>query len=298
MEFRTFGRTGLEVSALGFGGAEIGFAQENSVNVQRLIDSALDSGVNVFDSAAAYLTSERLLGEALKGRRNGLILMTKCGALDGFSRSDWSKAGILATIEQSLRNLQTDFLDVVFLHSCGVLEFLWGEAADGLRTAREKGYVRFLGYSGDGSPALEAVKSGIFDVLETSINIVDQEAITLTLPLAQERGMGVVAKRPIANAVWRHSSLPENGYHQEYWRRLQVLAYAFAAPPAAEAASTALRFTLHQPGVHTAIVGTTNPERFMDNVKSLKKGALPEKEEQSIRSRWLEAADPTWVGQV
>lgn len=244
------------------------------------------------------MTSEKLLGDVLKGKREQVVLLTKCGAVDGFSRSDWSKAGIVQTIEQSLKNLQTDYLDVVFLHSCGELEFLWGEAAEGLKAAKEKGYIRFLGYSGDSASALSAVESDIFDVLETSISIADQEVLTLVLPKAREKNMGVVAKRPIANAAWRYAKKPENAYHEPYWQRLQKLNYPFLKDAGNAAAEIALRFTLFQPGVHTAIVGTTNPERFSLNAAAAKKGALPENQLQEIRSTWQKVAEPGWVGKI
>ena len=296
MESRVLGNTGLHVSALGFGGAEIGFERSDVNAVKQIISEALSNGINVFDSAAAYLESEQLLGQALHGRRHEVVLMTKCGALDGFTRTDWSKRGILSTIETSLQNLATDYLDVVFLHSCEPKEFQKGEAAEALKVAREKGYVRFLGYSGDGKSALEAVNSGLFDVLETSVSIADQESIELLLPRAKERKMGVVAKRPVANAAWRTGRMPMNAYHQEYWKRIEKLEFPFLKGDLGKAISISLRFTLAQ-DVHTAIVGTAKPGRIAENILSLKE-QLPKAEIEKIRSRWKEVADASWVGQV
>lgn len=297
MEQRRLGKTGLQVSTLGFGGAEIGFYKVPLPEVTSMLHSAIDQGLNLIDSAAAYLESERLIGKALGKRRRDVVLVTKCGALDGFSRSDWSKRGILKSIRRSLKNFRTDYIDIILLHSCGEFEFRWGEAARALVAAREKGYVRYIGYSGDSAAALAALKCGVFDVLETSVNIADQEAIDLTLPLAQELDIGVIVKRPLANAVWRKEGRPESEYHHEYWERIQRLKYPFLKGDLRAAAETALRFSLSQTGVHTAIVGTTRPGRWQENAEMLDKGPLPETEIQSIRARWNEVADRSWFGQ-
>lgn len=298
MEQRILGRTGLKVSVLGFGGAEIGFAGVKQQEVSRLVAEVLEAGVTFFDTAAAYLTGEELLGHALIGKRHQVVLTTKCGAVAGFSRSDWSKEGILATVRQSLKNLQTDYVDVLLLHSCGQLEMQWGQALAGLQAAREAGYTRYIGYSGDGPAALWAAQSGNFDVLETSVSILDQEAIRLHLPVAAEAGIGVVAKRSIGNAVWRHTSAPANQYHLEYWRRWKALGFDFSRLSSSEIASIALRFTLSQPGVHCAIVGTTKPGRHRENLDLLKAGPLAPNIAHHIQERWAATADQYWVGQI
>lgn len=110
--------------------------------------------------------------------------------------------------------------------------------------------------------------------------------------------MGVIAKRPIANAVWRHTRKPENGYVLPYWERLQALEYPFLKGFRNEAAALALRYTLAVPGVTTAIVGTTRPGRWRENAEMLAAGPLPAEQFQAIRDRWEVVASPEWVGQV
>ena len=118
MEKRKFGGTDMEFSVLGFGGAEIGYnSEQTQEDVNLLLNSALDAGLNVIDTAAAYKTSEEMIGKAVSHRRSEYFLLTKCGALDGFTRYDWSTDGIITTIEQSLRDLKTDHLDLAQLHS-------------------------------------------------------------------------------------------------------------------------------------------------------------------------------------
>ncbi|HEX8289283.1 MAG TPA: aldo/keto reductase [Pyrinomonadaceae bacterium] len=295
MEKRKFGKTDMEVSVLGFGGAEIGqdITQED---VNELLNAAIDAGLNVIDTAAAYNASEKLIGEAVGKRRKEFYLFTKCGALDGFTRYDWSKKGVVETIESSLRNLKTDYLDIVQLHSCSSEELRRGDAIEGLQRAQEKGYTRYIGYSGDNDAAKTAIDLNVFDSLQTSVSIADQTPIDENIPLAVEKDLGIIAKRPIANAVWRFKEKPENSYYHEYWDRLQKLKFDFTSKSVELATAAALRFTLTIPGVDTAIVGTTRPTRWQENAGYVAEGNFSEDEYEEIRNRWRETADESWVG--
>ena len=299
MEKRRLGKTDMEVSVLGFGGSEIGYEQASREIVAELLNSALDAGLNVIDTAECYHNSEELIGEAVSNRRSEFYLFTKCGHPHGFGeRADWSKDSILESIQRSLRRLKTDKIDIVQLHSCSETELRKGEAIEALQTARDRGYTRYLGYSGDSHAARFAVESGAFDTLQTSINIADQEALGLTLPLAREKKMGVIAKRPIGNAAWKTGHRPIDSYHHEYWERLRKLNYDFLHGDLERSISIALRFTLSVPGVHTAIVGTKKPERWEQNAKLLEAGPLSDAEFRAIRDRWEECAPRTWIGQI
>jgi aryl-alcohol dehydrogenase-like predicted oxidoreductase len=296
MERRRFGRTDMDVSVLGFGSSEIGYQRVSARTVAKLLGSALDAGLNVIDTAECYEDSETLIGKAVGSRRRDFYLFTKCGHAGGWARADWRPASLLASIERSLKRLAADSLDLIQLHSCSLATLKKGDVVTALEQARERGWVRYIGYSGDGAEARYAIECGRFDTLQTSVSIADQEALDLTLPLARERGMGVIAKRPIANAAWRYTRKPES-YYEDYWIRLRKLEYPFLKS-SDTAVSTALRFTLSVPGVHTAIVGTTKPERWQENAALLRAGALPAKEIERIRARWREVADASWVGQV
>ena len=299
MEKRRLGRTGMDVSVLGFGGAEIGFEGATNQTVEQLLNSALDAGLNVIDTAECYEGSEELIGSTVSRRRDEFFLFTKCGHPRGVGSEDWSIDSILESIERSLRRLQTDHVDLVQLHSCSESVLKKGDVITALQTARDRGYTRFIGYSGDSRAARFAVESGAFDTLQTSINIADQEAIDLTVPLAREKEMGVIAKRPIANAAWKTGHKPIDSYQHTYWDRLKKLDYEFIRGRSLEhSISHALRFTLSVPGVHTAIVGTTKPERWQQNAKLLEGGALAEAEFAAIRERWDDVAPRTWVGQT
>ncbi|CAN5633593.1 aldo/keto reductase [soil metagenome] len=299
MEKRKFGKTDMEVSVLGFGGAEIGFnPQQTQEDVNQLLNSALDAGLNLIDTAAGYLKSEQMIGKAVGNRRKEFYLITKCGALDGFTRSDWSVKGILETIETSLRDLKTDYLDIAQLHSCDSEILRRGEVIEALQRAQEKGYTRFIGYSGDNEDAKTAIEMDVFDSLQTSVSIADQTPIDTNIKLAAEKNIGVIAKRPIANAVWRHDSKPSESYHHEYWDRIQKLKFDFLTKSLEEATATALRFTLSIPGVSVAIVGTTKPQRWQENAQFVAEGNLSNEEFQAIRERWREVGGDNWAGQT
>jgi aryl-alcohol dehydrogenase-like predicted oxidoreductase len=299
MEKRRLGKTDMDVSILGFGGSEIGYERAAADTVAKLLNSALDAGLNVIDTAECYYNSEELIGQAVGNRRKEFYLFTKCGHPHGMeSGANWSKGSILESVTRSLQRLKTDRLDLLQLHSCSEVELRKGEVIDALQAARDKGYTRYIGYSGDSRAAHFAVESGAFDALQTSINIADQEAIGLALPLAREKRMGVIAKRPIANAAWKTGHRPIDSYHHEYWERLRKLNYDFLRGDLNKSISIALRFTLSVAGVHTAIVGTKKPERWSENARLLEAGPLSEREFHAIRDRWEECAPRTWIGQI
>jgi aryl-alcohol dehydrogenase-like predicted oxidoreductase len=299
MQKNKLGKTDLEVSRLGFGGAELGFVPNvKQSDVDALLNSALDSGLNLIDTAAGYLSSEKMIGEAVSHRRNEFYLISKCGALDGFTRSDWSKKGILEAIETSLRDMKTDYLDIAQLHSCSAEILKQGDCIEGLERAKEKGYTRYIGYSGDNDDAKFAIEMDIFDTLQTSVSVADQSPIDGNIKLAHSKGLGVIAKRPIANAVWRNAEKPADAYHHPYWDRIQQLKFDFLGKSLEESISIALRFTLSIAGVSTAIVGTTKPNRWQENAKNIAEGNLSIEEFEAIRNRWREVADDSWVGQT
>ncbi len=294
MEKRRLGRTNMDVTVLGFGGA--GIAGESMENIGRVLNSALDAGINVIDTAECYEGGEKSIGNAISKRRDEFFLFTKCGHPRGIGSADWSASSILESIERSLRRLQTDRIDLIQLHGCSEAVLKKGEAISALEKARERGSVRYLGYSGDGHPARFAVECDAFDALQTSINIADQEAVSQIAPLTRARNVGLIAKRPLANFAWKTGHKPINSYHHQYYERLRKLNFDFLRNDEGSIA-IALRFVLSVPGVHTAIVGTTKPERCQENARLLESRPLPQNEYKAIRERWDVIAPKTWIGQ-
>jgi aryl-alcohol dehydrogenase-like predicted oxidoreductase len=299
MERRKLGKTDMDVSVLGFGGSEIGYERASSATVKKLLNQALDAGLNVIDTAECYVTSEELIGAAVGARRGDFYLFTKCGHERGWDQPDWRPESLMRSIERSLKRLKTDYVDLVQLHSCSETELREGGVIDALKRARERGYTRYIGYSGDSAAALYAVECDDFDTLQTSVNIADQEALDLFLSLAHKNGIGVIAKRPLANIAWHNGARPpDDFYGRAYWERLQELKYPFLEGDLKVTVAAALRFTLNVPGVHTAIVGTAKPGRFSENAAATAAGPLPKDAFDKIRARWREVAQASWTGQT
>jgi len=297
MEKRMLGRTGMNVTVLGFGAAEIGYQGVDEATVGRLLSEALDAGLNVVDTAECYANSEEMIGKTASHRRDDFFLFTKCGHTgSSFGMSDWDPKMLGLSIDRSLQRLKTDRVDLLQLHSCSEEMLKQGDVIEVVKRAQEAGKTRFIGYSGDSHAAKYAIQCKAFDTLQTSVSVADQEALDLTLEPALEHEMGVIAKRPVANATWKEKDGPANEYHRAYWERLRKLDYDFLKKPLAEAIGVALRFTLTCPAVCTAIVGTTKPGRWKENAAMV--GAMSSQEFNLLRTRWEEVAEKDWVGQT
>ena len=299
METRQFGKTDMQVSVLGFGGSEIRGA--SVADVEQLLGSAFDSGVNVIDTGECYGDSEDLIGRAVASRRSNYFLFTKCGHAVGDELPavpEWDPRLLEASIERSLRRLRTDHLDLLQLHSCSLDVLRKGDVIKVLEKAKREGKTRYIGYSGDNEDARYAIHTGAFDTLQTSVSIADQQEIDFTLPAARQLGMGIIAKRPLAEAVWLRESVAKNAYAYPYWERLQTLNYNFLHGDATTSVATALRFTLSVPGVDVAILGTTSVEHMRENIDMMAAGKLSEDEFNAIRATWEERADQHWLGQI
>jgi aryl-alcohol dehydrogenase-like predicted oxidoreductase len=291
---RPFGNTGLTVSALGFGAGGAGDPELSERDAETLLNSVLDLGIGLIDTARSYGLSEERIGRHVARRRGEFVLSTKVGySVPGFE--DWTAAGVSAGVDLALQNLRTDVIDIVHLHSCprGTLER--SGVAEALGQAVETGKVRVAAYSGDGDPLDFAVASGFFGSIQTSANVVDQHAIETAVPRAHERGLGVIAKRTLANAVWRRDFVPgEDEAISTYRQRWHALSLDFGDLSPEEAT---LRFAAFVPGVSCVLVATGSIEHLEANLAALARGPLPEELERMIRARFQERGKE-WPGVV
>ena len=183
---------------------------DSDADAAAVLHAALDGGITFLDTAACYGDSEEKVGKAVAGRRDSFVLASKCGHQAGDANAgEWTAATITASVEQSLRRLKTDHLDLLQLHSCSKKVLERGEAIEAMEDARRAGKTRYIGYSGDNEAAMWAVHSGRFQTLQTSYNVVEQRARTSgLLQAARTAGMGVIAKRPIANGSFGAAESP------------------------------------------------------------------------------------------
>ena len=241
------GQTGLRLPALGFGAFKIGRNQgikyptaydlPTETKVRQLLDGVLAAGLNLIDTAPAYGLSEERLGRALAGRRDQFVLSTKVGETftDGVSTYDYSTPAVRASLERSLQRLQTDVLDLVFIHSNGNDLAIQHETdvVPLLQEYRSRGRIRAIGLSGKTVPGAQAALDWA-DVLMVEYHLEDtsHDAVMRT---AAERGIGVVVKKALASGKL----------------------------PAAEA----LRFVMAHPAVTSAVVGGLSLHHLIENAE-------------------------------
>jgi len=290
MERRAFGNTGLSVSVLGFGATAVGDPSMPEYEAERVLNSVVDTGVNVIDSARSYGKSEERIGKYLKHRRSEVVLSTKVGyGIPGYQ--DWTGPCIRAGIEFALRLMQTDCIDIVHFHSCPLPVLQQEENLEALSEGVRSGKIRVAAYSGDNEPFDWALHSGRFAGLQTSISVCDQRAIPAAA-IALERGIGIIAKRPLANAPWRFSEPPVgDSAAVAYWQRWHTMRLNLNNM---EPSELFLRFVAYLPGVNCCLVGTGNLEHLKQNIQIVEKGKLPDDTISSIRA----AFQNDWAGEI
>lgn len=297
LEKRLLGMTGIEVSCLGFGAGYIGATNLTEEECGTLINRAIDVGMTFIDTAPGYGMSEERIGRHLAWRRQDFILVTKCGyGVEGYQ--DWTPQMIVAGVEQALRTMNTDVIDVLLLHSCPVETLKREEILRAMQVVKHSGKVRAIGYSGENDALEYAVYCGVFDVVETSVNMFDQWSLERVIPTAHAKGIGVIAKRPLANAPWRYAQRPTGNYCEIYWERMMSMLHDVEVGDwKKNMDELALRFSVFAEGVSCAIAGTSSVRNVERNVTCAQMGALPPDIVKTIRTAYRKH-DDHWIGQV
>jgi aryl-alcohol dehydrogenase-like predicted oxidoreductase len=293
LQTRKFGLGNFNVSILGYGAGNIGSPEMSEDFAGKLLNEIIDNGINFIDTARGYGLSEERIGRHISHRRNDFILSTKVGYyIEGYQ--DWTYDCIIAGVDNALRLMKTDYIDIVHLHSCPWPVLQKGDVIDALEKTLHQGKVRVIAYSGENEDLNYALKVGCFGGIQCSVNICDQRGIDTYIKTANEKYIGVIAKRAVANAPWLYNERPVGNYCEEYWLRLQKMGIEKGDLDWDE---LAIRFTAYTEGVTTCIAGSTNIENIKRNIRSVEKGPLDKGLVEQIRNKF-KINDNNWVGQV
>ena len=301
---RTLGRTGLEVTTLGYGAMALNVRSGPTITTDEargILHAVLDAGINLIDTSPDYGPSEELIGASIAGRRDEFVLASKCGCIvsatpgEGRRRKHiYTVDNVVAGVEQSLRRMRTDRIDVVQFHgSPPVADLEEHGAVEALQRLQADGKVRFIGMSGVLPDLADHIEMGVFDVFQIPYSLVQREHETLIARAAAAGGGtvvrgGVARGNPAPDKGWGARRLPELAADQprQIWERA-------ALDDLLDGASRiefTLRFTLSHPWMHTTIVGTANLDHLRDNLESARKGPLPADVYQEAMRRLDEAA--------
>jgi len=317
VRYRTLGKTGLEVSELGYGAWGIGKTmwigaddEESSGALRR----AIECGLNFVDTAYGYGDghSERLVGAAVREAAETVYVASKIPPKNG----QWpARAGvhvqdafpadwIVACTERSLQNLGLETIDV---HQFHVWLDEWvgqGDWLEAIERLKREGKIRFFGVSiNDHQPsnAVELVESGVVDTVQVIYNVFDQSPEDELFPAVEAANVGVIARVPLdegalAGTVRPDTEFPDGDFRNRYfsgerkrevWERVQAIA-ADADVPVDELAALALRFCISHPAVSTVIPGMRSVRNVERNVQALDGGPLAEELLEALqRHRWV-----------
>jgi len=293
MQARALGNTGLNVTPMGFGAMHLNDQRVSEAEAGRLLNQVLDLGVNLIDTARGYGLSEERIGRHLAHRRHEYVLSTKVGyGIAGVP--DWTYACIVAGVEAALARMRCDYLDIAHLHSCPLPVLEQGEVITALEDCARAGKLRVVAYSGDNAELDWSIACGRFGAVQTSINICNQQSIPARLSQLKGNGIGVIAKRPLAGAVWNSNQRPDSYCEAHYWDRWKTMDLD---PQGLSWNDLALRFCAYLPGVTSCIVGTGKIDHFKSNTITLAQGPLDAALQLSIQETFVRH-DDGWVGLI
>jgi aryl-alcohol dehydrogenase-like predicted oxidoreductase len=327
MELRKFGGTDLRVSNIGFGCARIGgIFKDEPQSFVTLLSAALDGGINFFDTADMYSQgeSETLLGRAFAGKRDQVILASKAGyklpaqrraaalikplvrplikilklkrenlpsAVRGAPSQDFSGDYLRGRVEGSLKRLRTDHLDLFQLHSPPADIVARGDWAQAVERLRTEGKIRWYGISCDDAAAARAALAlpGVSS-LQLPLSLLDHSIADEILPLAQARGVAVIAREILANGLLAKDAaqLDLNQYcktpEEQLLRREQLARVKqLAADQGTSAQRLALQYASELPGVSVALVGLRTQDQLTRTLALLAEPRLPDETLSSAR---------------
>jgi aryl-alcohol dehydrogenase-like predicted oxidoreductase len=278
---RQLGRTGLQVTMLGYGAMELRGAPRGrdvtDTQAETILHAVLDAGINYIDTSIDYGVSEERIGRYIGDRRSEYYLASKCGCLVGAppaprgqtSPHVFTRDNILAGVEQSLARLRTDYLDVLQFHISPSRRTLEEHGAlETVLELRRAGTIRFVGMSGTLPNLADHIAMGIFDVFQIPYSAVEREHEAL-IAAAAKAGAGIVIRGGAAKGAPTEGK--QDGVQWKRWQQVDLADLLDGMTPI----EFILRFTFTHPDLHTNIVGTINPTHLQHNVDVVRQGPLP-----------------------
>ena len=278
---RELGRTGLQVTTLGYGAMELRGAPRardiTEAQAETILNAVLDAGINYIDTSIDYGLSEERIGGYIAHRRAEYYLASKCGCLVGAPATPRGQRGahvftrdnVVAGVEQSLVRMKTDYLDVVQFHASPSRHTLEERGAlEALLELKEAGKVRFIGMSGTLPHLMDHIAMGVFDVFQIPYSAVEREH-EAAIATAAQKGAGIVIRGGAAKGAPTEGK--QAGLQWERWRRARLDDLLDGMSPM----EFILRFTFTNPDLDTTIVGTINPAHLQTNLEILQQGPLP-----------------------
>jgi aryl-alcohol dehydrogenase-like predicted oxidoreductase len=282
----TLGRTDASVTKLGYGAMELRSRRLDAGEVDRLLNAVLDAGISLIDTSPDYGASEEHIGRAISHRRSEFFLASKCGCPVGESVGEGGPAGrehvftrenVRAAVEQSLRRMRTDHLDLVQFHlSPSPATLAEHDAVGELVAIRDEGKIRFLGISGTLPNLPDQIAMGVFDVYQIPYSAVERDHEG-AISAAAQAGGGTI----IRGGVARGFPEPRPDYPEQYQQMIRERNARYDQTNIDDLLGGGspmefmLRFTISHPDMHTTIVGTKNPQHLAANVAAASKGPLP-----------------------
>jgi L-galactose dehydrogenase len=283
MQYRTLGNTGLSVSQIGFGASPLGdvFGKTNPADGAKAVLTAIDSGINYFDVSPYYglLLAEERLGRALRGVRQKVILATKCCRY-GVADFDFSAARVKSSIDESLRRLQTDYVDLLQAHDIefGDVNQIVNETIPALRDVQQSGKARHVGISGYPLQMLMSVATlapvdTILSYCRYNLLVTDLDASLA--PFAKRSGIGLINASPLHMGLLSGSPVPDWHPAPATVRQAAAEVLALCRKQDVDAAKVAIGFSAAHPSVSTTLVGISSSEQVHGCIDALQLRASP-----------------------
>ncbi len=295
MKYRNLGKTGMNISEIGFGAWAIGgsWGKQHDADSDEALHAALDEGINFIDTAAGYGDgkSEKLIAGVLKKRREEIFVCTKTPPVSGaWPPTPYCQIGerypekyLRENVDERLRNLETETLDVLLLHTWTRAWNRRPAALEFLQKMKSEKKIRAIGISTpeqDQNSVIDLIRNGLVDVVEVIFNIFDQEAAAELFPVAEEYGTGIIVRVAFDEGVltgkYRAAdTFPEGDFRRKYFEgdrlaravkrveaiRKELDGTKFTMP------EIALKFALAPPAVSTVIAGMRNKEQAILNAE-------------------------------